>query len=86
MTRLEKCDVPESKLIDRQPFLRLFEDFFANRRDVCILKVSDLLMKDGKLVIFDDSGHLLIRDDHHLSYNGSNKVAELVGRLSCVND
>lgn len=78
------CESREESLPDRQPYLTLFDQFFLSRRDVCIVRQSPLLIRNGKTRVADDSGRLLIRDTHHLSDYGSDLMAQEFLRSGCL--
>ena len=76
------CTVSETDLAFRQPYLRMWDALFKNRRDVDVFSQTAILAHNGKFPLFDDSGILLYRDDHHLSLNGSDHMArELIKAL-----
>jgi peptidoglycan/LPS O-acetylase OafA/YrhL len=79
----QSCDVDEAQLADRQVFLQYFDQLFRDRDDVCVFRQSDLLISEGHLRIVDSTGRLLLRDPHHLSYYGSDRMAELFKRSRC---
>ena len=74
----DDCYARETSLRDRQPYLRLFDEFFSSRDDVCVFRQSELLIHEGRLRFADEHGQLLLRDDHHLSIHGSARMAELL--------
>ncbi len=78
------CTVTESQLVDWHPFVDLFENAYGNRSDICIFHQSNVLVMDGKLVMFDRSGRFLMRDDHHLSLYGSKLMAKKLLRSGCL--
>lgn len=78
-----RCLIPIEELPDRQPNVSLFDNMFKNRNDVCVFKQSELLLDRGQLNYTDAEGHLLLRDTHHLSYLGSQKMAERLLTSSC---
>ncbi|MBF0571814.1 MAG: acyltransferase [Candidatus Omnitrophica bacterium] len=57
------------------PFMRYGEDLFKKNKDVCIFYQSQGLKSGDYFNVLDSRGILLFRDDRHLSYNGSDKVA-----------
>ena len=79
------CIVREQDLVDRHPYFDLFDAFLSTRTDICVLHQSRLLMSAGRLRWADESGRLLMRDDHHLSTYGSARMAELLAD-SCGTD
>lgn len=80
----KKCDISESDLIDRQPYLKLFDDYFKGRGDVCIVRQSNILIKNNKSLFFDETGKLLLRDTHHLTYYGSSMIANEFISAGCL--
>ena len=80
-----ECFVREQDLVDRHPYLDLFDAFLSTRTDICVLRQSRLLLSGGRLRFADESGRLLLRDDHHLSTYGSARMAELLA-ANCGTD
>lgn len=78
------CEIDEKQLIDRQPYLSLFENFFISRTDTCIVRQSNIFIRNGKSNITDDTGKLLFRDTHHLTYYGSDLVANEFIKSGCL--
>jgi peptidoglycan/LPS O-acetylase OafA/YrhL len=78
------CESDEKQLIDRQPYLSLFENFFTNRPDICIVRQSNVFNHNGKFRISDEAGRLLFRDTHHLTYYGSDLVAKEFIKSGCL--
>ena len=78
------CELSEDSLPDRQPYLSLFDQFFLSRSDVCIVRQSTLLIRNGKSRVADDSGKLLIRDAHHLTEYGSDLMAQEFIKSGCL--
>jgi len=84
LQRLNSCTTPRPQGSPSQPdFEHLWADTLGQIKGVCVLNVANL---------FDDgSGHwkvvenrrLLFRDDHHLSYVGSEKVAQALMQSPC---
>lgn len=84
LTSTHKCEVTEDQIIDRQPYLDLFDDYFSKKTDVCIVRQSNVLVINNKSKFFDDDGKLLLRDTHHLSYHGSSVVADEFVKSGCL--
>lgn len=84
LTSQHKCDIDESQIIDRQPFVGLFDGYFSQKTDVCIVRQSNVLIKNKKSQFFDADGKLLLRDNNHLSYRGSDLVADEFVRSGCL--
>lgn len=78
------CSVDEKQLLDREPYLTLFNEFFKNSLNVCVVSASSALIANGKASFFDKNNVLLIRDHHHLSYNGSDIVAKEYATQGCL--
>lgn len=78
------CEIRAGQFIDREPNLDLFDHYYKNRKDVCIVDQSKVLIRGNRLHFLDDSGHFLLRDHHHLSVNGSNQVAEEFVKSGCL--
>lgn len=78
------CSVPESQLIDRLPFVELFNSYFKSNLQVCVVNSSNVLIKNHFAEFFDKDGILMIRDDHHLSYHGSRLVAKEFENQGCI--
>lgn len=55
------CYPPEASLRERQPFVRLLDEFLATRNDVCVFRQSELMLHDGRLHFVDEHGRLLRR-------------------------
>ena len=72
------CAPPESALGGRAPWLTLFDASLARRADVCVLRLSTLLVREQRLRLVDERRLLLMRDEHHLSLNGSQAAAALL--------
>jgi len=79
-----KCNVNENQLIERHPNLDLFDGYFKMRKDVCIVRQSEILIKGGKLQFFDEKGILIMRDTHHLTVHGSDLIAQLFLKTGCL--
>ena len=79
------CQIPEDNLLDWQPFINLYRDFLRDRTDVCAMNLADILIQDGKVIIFDNSGRLLMRDNHHVGDYGSEQAAIAFKKSSCAN-
>ena len=77
------CVVTEDKIIDRQPYLTLFNEHFQGRRDICVFHQSELLFTGGKLNLVDNNGKAILRDSHHLSVEGSRRMAEYLLTSNC---
>ncbi|VVN91406.1 hypothetical protein PS712_01909 [Pseudomonas fluorescens] len=84
LTPSRKCEVAEDQIIDRQPYLDFFDKYFSNKNDVCVVKQSNVLVKGGMSQFFDGKGKLLLRDTHHLSYHGSDVIADEFVKSGCV--
>lgn len=78
------CNVSTSTLIDREPYISLFNNFFKDRPDICVVKSNNVLIVNNRAPLFDKNGVLMIRDNHHLSYNGSNIVAREFQIQGCI--
>jgi peptidoglycan/LPS O-acetylase OafA/YrhL len=78
------CDVTENQLINRYPYLRLLDDHFRGRKDVCIFRQSQLLFSNGHLNLIDPSGIPFLRDSHHLSVYGSGKMGQWLAKSNCA--
>ncbi|MBX9607785.1 MAG: hypothetical protein K2Y51_16290, partial [Gammaproteobacteria bacterium] len=74
----QTCAPPASALGGRAPWLTLFDASLARRAGVCVLRLSELLVHEQRLRLVDASGLLLMRDEHHLSLNGSRAAADLL--------
>ncbi|MGM9480959.1 acyltransferase family protein [Roseateles sp. NT4] len=77
------CSIAESHLIDR-PYVAWLDAHLAAREDVCVVRQSTLLLRDGRLQFRDDTGRALLRDTHHLSLHGSARMAEVFARSGCL--
>jgi peptidoglycan/LPS O-acetylase OafA/YrhL len=77
------CEVTEAMIIDRYPYLTLFNDHFNSRKDVCVFRQSDILFTNGKLNFVDANGNVILRDSHHLSVYGSKKMAQYLATSAC---
>jgi len=76
------CNQSASKLFDRQPLIRNLEDLFRNK-DACVFHQSEGVRSGDFFKILDSDGVLLFRDDKHLSYHGSDKVAHALINSEC---
>jgi peptidoglycan/LPS O-acetylase OafA/YrhL len=77
------CETPESQLVGRLTYLRYFDALFANRPGVCVFRQSQLLINAGRLTLFDTTGRLMLRDPHHLSEYGSERMAQIFRKSRC---
>ena len=77
------CNLRERDLIMREPYVSLYRDLLKDRTDVCTMNVSDLLIENGKVKLFDDEGKLLMRDNHHVGRYGSEQAAILFKKSLC---
>ena len=59
----------------REPYLSMWQDMLGKRTDISVFYKFPDIMRDRYLNVLDESGTLLYRDDHHLSYVGSDLVA-----------
>jgi len=78
------CNIPIQELPDREPNIHLFDEMFKNIENICIFSHSPVLLNNGHLNFIDQSGQLLLRDTHHLSYRGSQKMAENLISSGCL--
>ena len=74
----DACRPPANKLFGREPYVQMFDQLLSGLPQVCIFRQSALLLPDERLNMFDRQGRLLMRDDHHLSLNGSRQMARLL--------
>jgi peptidoglycan/LPS O-acetylase OafA/YrhL len=77
------CSVAESDLLHREP-LELFNNFFKDKADICVVQAAKVLIVKHKAALLDNNGVLMLRDDHHLSYNGSDIVAREYQKQGCI--
>lgn len=73
-----ECSIAETALINRQPYLSEWNNILRRRHDINIFSQTQFLMHDGKFDIFGNSGVLLFRDNHHLSFYGSDYIAKKI--------
>jgi len=78
-----ECKVKEEQMIDRYPFLTLFENYYGKRSDLCVFHQSDVLFTNGIYNFTDEVGMVMIRDTHHLSEHGSKIMAEALLKSNC---
>jgi hypothetical protein len=76
------CDEVESKMPERQPYIRYWENLFKDK-DVCVFYESEVLESGGVFHMLDSDGVLLFRDQYHVSYNGADKVAHAFMNSRC---
>ena len=77
------CDVKKSAVEPpNKPFMDFWNRIFANRSDICIFQQAPLL-RTGDFYLLRRDGELAFRDDHHLSYFGSDYVARGFAKSSC---
>jgi peptidoglycan/LPS O-acetylase OafA/YrhL len=81
-TAAQNCDIDETEFVDLS-VRRYFDELLRNRHDVCVFSQSDLLISNGHLKVLDSTGRLLLRDPHHLSQYGSDRMAEVFKRSEC---
>lgn len=79
----KKCSVKESEIVNRHPQIDQLDKHFLGRSDVCVFHQSPILFTNGYLNYWDAEGNLMIRDRHHLSVYGSQKMAQLLEQSSC---
>jgi hypothetical protein len=77
------CAIKESAIINRHPQIDMLDKHYLERHDVCVFHQSPLLFTNGYLNFRDAQGKLLIRDYHHLSVYGSEKMAQLLENSDC---
>jgi peptidoglycan/LPS O-acetylase OafA/YrhL len=77
--------IPENDFEARQPYLSMWADMLSTRQDVCVFYKFPNIQTRGYFGIVDSSGVLLYRDNHHLSYVGSEYVAREFINCPCVN-
>ena len=78
------CRIPVVEIPDRHPNTDFFKEFFKDRNDVCIFSQAELLLRNGYMNFVDENQHLLLRDTHHLSYLGSDRMAEKLVNSDCL--
>jgi len=78
------CRVKESDIVNRHPDIDRLDKHFLARRDVCVFHQSPALFTNGYLNFRDAQGGIMIRDRHHLSVYGSQKMAKLLEASSCA--
>lgn len=74
----EACRLRADELPGQRPYIAMFDQLLGELPKVCVFHQSALLLPDGSLNMFDARGRLLMRDDHHLSLNGSRQMARLL--------
>ncbi len=79
----KQCTVNESEIVNRHPQIDMLDAHFLGRPDVCIFHQSPALFTNGSLNFRDATGQLMIRDRHHLSVYGSQKMAQLLEQSPC---
>lgn len=70
-----ECIFSEQQLVDREPYISDWKNLPAKRKDVCVFEQSLHLKTDDRYRILNPEGILIYRDDHHLSYLGSDRMA-----------
>ena len=66
-----------------EPYQSLWHRLLDGRADACVFDQKTLFrLPNGDYSALHE-GHLLYRDDHHLSYYGSERVADALGRSPC---
>jgi SGNH domain (fused to AT3 domains) len=78
--------IPENDFEARQPYLSMWADMLSARQDVCVFYKFPNIQTKGYFDVFDSSGVLLYRDNHHLSYVGSEYVAREFINCPCINN
>ena len=78
------CSIDEAALRLRHPYVDLFNEMFAERKDICVFRQSELFLHADKFHFLDGDGRFLMRDDHHLSKLGSTQMAELMMSKQCA--
>jgi peptidoglycan/LPS O-acetylase OafA/YrhL len=81
---LGDCSGEGLQKYESNPETEIFEKAYADRKSVCVIRIADLFMKDGKYPMEDETGTLIFRDNHHLSYNGSRIFGQKVKSHSCL--
>jgi hypothetical protein len=78
-----ECTPSEEQLKLREPYLTEWKTMLGKRRDICIFEQSPRLKTNGRYHILNPDGLLIFRDDHHLSYFGSEYMAREFINSSC---
>ena len=80
----KNCEIKADQIIAREPYLSLFNDYFNELSNVCVVNSENVLIKNDLAPFFDEKGILMLRDNHHLSYNGSMVVAKEFRNQGCL--
>jgi hypothetical protein len=72
--------------VEREPYISHWRAVLAKRKDVCVFEQSPRLKIDDRYKILSPEGILLYRDDHHLSYFGSDLMAREFVNSPCSYD
>ena len=59
-----------------EPYIGWFDAFFATRPDIAVINQSAIFASGSSFTPFDPNGQLMMRDNHHLSYLGSDLAAQ----------
>ena len=84
--KADECRFPDPKTMPIMRFLPWWRDFFAPMHDVCVFDQVPPLERNGGLYVTDASGRFLFRDDHHVTYFGSDIVASAFLTSRCGSD
>jgi len=68
---------------EREPFVSMWKAILAKHKDVCIFEQSPYLKTNGRFHMLNSDGILLFRDDHHLTYVGSEYIARKFFESPC---
>lgn len=69
-----ECIHPESLFV-KEPYQGMFDRYFAAQEGVRVFRQADVFAAGAGRRLFDTGGIVLMRDDHHLSYRGSELAA-----------
>jgi peptidoglycan/LPS O-acetylase OafA/YrhL len=77
------CTVPSAVVQRRMaPYVSYWRDIFAKHPEVCVFSQDRLFLAENSYRV-TKNGLLLFRDDHHLSFYGSEYVAQAFASTSC---
>jgi peptidoglycan/LPS O-acetylase OafA/YrhL len=80
----QECSVSVTEVDRKNPAIPLFRDAYMASEIACIFSVADKIAKDGIIHMQDSAGILMFRDDHHLSYHGSDLIAKRIFNSDCL--
>jgi peptidoglycan/LPS O-acetylase OafA/YrhL len=80
-----RCIFSEGQLVMREPYISLWRTMLAKHKDICVFEQSPHLKSHGRFNLLSPEGILLYRDDEHLSYFGSERIAREFVQSACAN-